>query len=110
MNFNNISLAVVILGGLFFFLKDLYARFKDVESKFNAHDTRINLIELKVSNEFENLEKMMDLKFKILTDKIEELQSVVKHQDNTIKSTADLFRILIDKIDKNEKNLQKNNF
>ena len=90
MEFNIIE---IIIGGgvavITFFLKDLFARFKELEEKvdhsiskyqteFGKMVGRVSQIDTKATGELKRLEGMIDIHFKNQSDKLEELQRMIE--------------------------------
>jgi hypothetical protein len=90
MEFNIIE--IIIAGGvavITFFLKDLFARFKELEEKvdhsiskyqteFGKMVGRVSQIDTKATGELKRLEGMIDIHFKNQSDKLEELQRMIE--------------------------------
>jgi hypothetical protein len=87
---------VIITGGvavITFFLKDLFARFKELEEKvdhsiskyqteFGKMVGRVSQIDTKATAELKRLEEMMNVHFKNQSDKLEELQRMIERINN----------------------------
>lgn len=87
---------VIIAGGvavITFFLKDLFARFKELEEKvehniskyqteFGKMVGRISQIDTKATAELKRIEEMMNVHFKNQSDKLEELQRMIERINN----------------------------
>jgi uncharacterized protein YukE len=108
-----IGLVVAIIG---YFVKDLIKQLKDLEinvdsksSKF--HDTvavlksKVTALEQAHDTKFDNLEKIIDLKFTQQNQNIEELKSAVRHAERTINNNATAFVDLLKELKKNNINL-----
>jgi len=94
MEFNIIE--IIIAGGgavITFFLKDLFARFKELEEKvdhsiskyqteFGKMVGRVSQIDTKATGELKRLEGMIDIHFKNQSDKLEELQRMIERISN----------------------------
>ena len=94
MEFNIIE--ILIAGGIAvitFFLKDLFARFKELEEKvdhsiskyqseFGKMIGRVSQIDTKATGELKRIEEMMNVHFKNQTDKLEELQRMLERINN----------------------------
>ena len=90
MEFNIVE--IIIAGGvavITFFLKDLFARFKELEDKVDSSITkyqtefgkmvgRVSQIDTKATGELKRLEGMIDIHFKNQSDKLEELQRMIE--------------------------------
>jgi predicted nuclease with TOPRIM domain len=91
-----------ILSGLLaiigYFLKDVYARYKQLEKEHWKLSDRTMRLEGKIDNlnekmpsEIENLERIMDLKFEQFNKQFEELSRAIRHAEQTMKSNAQTF-------------------
>lgn len=92
-----LTLIDIISGGgiavITFFLKDLFARFKELEEKvdhsiskyqseFGKMVGRISQIDTKATAELRRIEEMMNVHFKNQSDKLEELQRMIERINN----------------------------
>lgn len=91
-----------ILSGLLaiigYFLKDVYARYKQLEKEHWKLSDRTMRLEGKIDNlnekmpsEIENLERIMDLKFEQFNKQFEELSRAIRHAERTMKANAEAF-------------------
>lgn len=103
-----IGLVVAIIS---YFLKDLIKSFKELEDKVNNKSTRfhdeVNILKSKVATleqnhdtKFDNLEKIIDLKFKQHNQNLEELKTAIRHAERTINSNATAFVELLTELKK----------
>lgn len=108
-----IGLVVAIIG---YFVKDLVKQLKDlsthVDSKTVKFHDEVSILKSKVSaleqshdTKFDNLEKIIDLKFTQQNQNIEELKSAVRHAERTINMNATAFVDLLKELKKNNINL-----
>jgi hypothetical protein len=108
-----IGLVVAIIG---YFVKDLVKQLKDlnnnVDSKTVKFHDEVSILKSKVTaleqahdTKFDNLEKIIDLKFNQQNQNIEELKSAVRHAERTINMNATAFVDLLKELKKNNINL-----
>jgi Fe-S-cluster formation regulator IscX/YfhJ len=108
-----IGLVVAIIG---YFVKDLVKQLKDlnnnVDSKTVKFHDEVSILKYKVTaleqahdTKFDNLEKIIDLKFTQQNQNIEELKSAVRHAERTINMNATVFVDLLKELKKNNINL-----
>jgi Fe-S-cluster formation regulator IscX/YfhJ len=108
-----IGLVVAIIG---YFVKDLVKQLKDlnnnVDSKTVKFHDEVSILKSKVTaleqahdTKFDNLEKIIDLKFTQQNQNIEELKSAVRHAERTINMNATVFVDLLKELKKNNINL-----
>lgn len=90
-----------------YFLKDLHNRFKNVSLKDEInHDAIIVLqkdvktLEDKQGAGVDQLKETFSIKFEVLTDKLESMEKIVAHTDNTMKTNGQLFKILLEELKK----------
>jgi Fe-S-cluster formation regulator IscX/YfhJ len=108
-----IGLVVAIIG---YFVKDLVKQLKDlnnnVDSKTVKFHDEVSILKSKVTaleqahdTKFDNLEKIIDLKFTQQNQNIDELKSAVRHAERTINMNATVFVDLLKELKKNNINL-----
>ncbi len=90
-----------------FFFKDLHIRFKNVSDKNDSTHEKLVLLkaDVKALEErqtagVDQIKEVFNIKFDTLTKKLEEMQSLVVHTDNTMKTNGQLFKILTDELKK----------
>lgn len=103
-----IGLAVAIIG---YFLREIHARQKTYEAKVDKniskfHDEvsilkgKVNALEQSHDTKFDNLEKIIDLKFQQQNQSIDELKSAIRHAERTINNNAQAFVELLAELKK----------
>jgi cell division protein FtsB len=51
-----VTIILILIGIIGFFLKDIYADFKDVKNVINKHETQIKVLEAKVGSPHERIQ------------------------------------------------------
>lgn len=103
-----IGLAIAIIT---YFVKDLIKQLKDLTTKVDSkvtkfHDevsvlkSKVNALEHSHDTKFENLEKIIELKFTQQNQNIEELKSAIRHAERTINNNATAFVELLAELKK----------
>ena len=94
-------------GVIAYFLKDLHNRFKNVALKDELnHDAIIVLqadvkaLEDKQGAGVDQLKETFNMKFEMLNEKLESMEKIVAHTDNTMKTNGQLFKILLEELKK----------
>jgi predicted PurR-regulated permease PerM len=101
----------LVIAVISYFVKDLIKQLKDLTSKVDSKVTKfhdeVSILKSKVSTleqshdtKFDNLEKIIDLKFQQQNQNIDELKTAIRHAERTINNNATAFVELLTELKK----------